>query len=133
MDHTRRAKKRALKILHAKSNRHRRKPYRDLLWVARRSVGYAKDAVLRFESLTEAGIIDAVEVHRALRERAYLAEQVISQTERRVFDEERVLGSDKVVSIFEPHTDIIVKGRRDTCYGHKVTLAGGASGRVSKA
>ena len=30
-------------------------------------------------------------------------------------------------SYFEDHTDIVVKGRRDTEYGHKVFLAGGAS------
>lgn len=28
--------------------------------------------------------------------------------------------SEKIVSIFEPHTDIIIKDRRETLYGHKV-------------
>lgn len=32
--------------------------------------------------------------------------------------------------IFEPHTDIIRKDRRDTLYGHKVFLTGGASGLI---
>jgi transposase, IS5 family len=35
-----------------------------------------------------------------------------------------------VVSIFEPHTDIIRKDRRETLYGHKVFLTGGASGMI---
>jgi IS5 family transposase len=35
-----------------------------------------------------------------------------------------------VVSIFEPHTDIIRKDRRDTLYGHKVFLTAGASGLI---
>jgi IS5 family transposase len=39
-----------------------------------------------------------------------------------------VPAEEKVVSIFEPHTNIIIKDRRDTYYGHKVVLAGGASG-----
>jgi len=34
------------------------------------------------------------------------------------------------VSIFEPHTDIIIKDRRDTFYGHKICLTTGASGLV---
>ena len=34
------------------------------------------------------------------------------------------------MSIFEPHTDIIVKDRRETLYGHKVCLTAGASGLV---
>ena len=37
---------------------------------------------------------------------------------------------DKIVSIFEPHTDIIVKDNRDTYYGHKVCLTAGASNLV---
>src|SRR4051812_43280494 len=43
---------------------------------------------------------------------------------------ESVPSSEKVVSIFEPHTDIIVKDRRDAFYGHKVCLTTGASGLV---
>jgi IS5 family transposase len=43
-----------------------------------------------------------------------LAEKVIDQTVRRVMRGEKVDAADKVVSIFEPHTDIIVKDRRDT-------------------
>ena len=52
---------------------------------------------------------------------------MIDQTDRRVFKGEKVPASEKIVSFFEDHTDIIVKGRRDTEYGHKVFLSGGAS------
>lgn len=52
---------------------------------------------------------------------------MISQTERRVFKGETVPASEKVVSFFEDHTDIIVKKRRETEYGHKVFLTGGSS------
>ena len=44
--------------------------------------------------------------------------QVISQTERRVLNSEVVPVGEKIVSLFEPHTDIIVKGRREVQYGH---------------
>jgi IS5 family transposase len=47
-----------------------------------------------------------------------------------VLQGETVPASDKVVSIFEPHTDIIVKDRRETHYGHKLCLTAGASGLV---
>ena len=30
--------------------------------------------------------------------------------------------ADKIVSLFEPHTNIIVKGGRDVEYGHKLNL-----------
>ena len=43
-------------------------------------------------------------------------------TKRRVFAGETVPASEKVVSLFEPHTDIICKGGRATHYGHKINL-----------
>ena len=49
--------------------------------------------------------------------------QVVDQTQRRVFNDEKVPASEKLVSLFEPHTDIIVKTNRDVEYGHKINLA----------
>ena len=57
-----------------------------------------------------------------------LLARVVDQTRRRVFDGETVPAREKIVSLFEPHTDIIVKGGRGTHYGHKVNLATGRSG-----
>lgn len=39
--------------------------------------------------------------------------------------------SEKIVSLFEPHTDIIVKSQRDVQYGHKVNLATQENGFVT--
>ena len=52
-----------------------------------------------------------------------LLTRVVDQTERRVFAGEKVPASEKVVSLFEPHTDIICKGGRQTHYGHKINLS----------
>lgn len=52
-----------------------------------------------------------------------LALRVINQTERRVIKKENVPSSEKIVSLFESHTDIIVKGFRDVQYGHKINLS----------
>jgi hypothetical protein len=46
--------------------------------------------------------------------------KVVDQTVRRVIDKESVPSSEKVISLFEEHSDIIVKGYRDIQYGHKV-------------
>jgi IS5 family transposase len=59
-----------------------------------------------------------------------LTARVLSQTERVVLQGQNVDASEKIVSIFEPHTDIIRKARRETAYGHKVRLTAGASGLV---
>ena len=56
--------------------------------------------------------------------------RVIDQTERRVFQGEKVPAKEKIVSLFEVHTDIIVKGSRDIQYGHKINLSTGTSGLV---
>ena len=47
-----------------------------------------------------------------------------------MLDGEAVPASDKLVSLFEPHADIIVKGGRDVQYGHKLNLATGKSGLI---
>ena len=59
-----------------------------------------------------------------------LVEQIIAQTERRVLAGEAVPARDKLVSLFEPHADIIVKGSRDVDYGHKLNLTTGRSGLI---
>jgi IS5 family transposase len=63
------------------------------------------------------------------------AQQVIDQTIRRVFGGEKVPVQDKLFSIFEPHTDLIKRGKanHDTEFGHKVwfsELDGGIIGSV---
>ncbi|MBM9515366.1 ISNCY family transposase, partial [Desulfobulbus marinus] len=68
----------------------------------------------------------AVDICKQLREYLPIIRQVACQTKRRVFEGESVPALEKIVSIFEPHTDIIRKDRRDTYYGHKICLTGGA-------
>jgi transposase, IS5 family len=52
------------------------------------------------------------------------AQQVVTQAVRRVLHQEKVPASEKIVSLFEPHTDIIRrnKAHKPTEYGHKVWL-----------
>lgn len=60
-----------------------------------------------------------------------LLERVIDQTERRVFHQESVPAAEKIVSLFEPHTDIIVKANRGVEYGHKVNLSTNKHGVIT--
>ncbi|HEX9638627.1 MAG TPA: ISNCY family transposase [Acidobacteriota bacterium] len=59
-----------------------------------------------------------------------LIERVISQAKRRVLAGEAVPAGDKLVSLFEAHADIIVKGSRKVDYGHKLNLTTGRSGLI---
>ena len=38
--------------------------------------------------------------------------------------------SEKIFSIFETHSDMIIKGSRDIQYGHKLNLSSGKSGLI---
>jgi IS5 family transposase len=127
-DHCRRAKRRVLSVQYAKKEVQRKAAYRDLLKLAGKTVGYATAAIPLVGHLAGLeGIGFCAELQRYID----LARQVISQTERRVLKGEKVPAAEKIVSIFEPHTDIIVKDRRETYYGHKVCLSVGASNLIT--
>lgn len=119
-NHTRVAKRRMLAAQNAKNSRQRKSAYKDLLKIAGNVVEYAHRSV--------AALVMALSCQ--IRHYMQLTEKVIHQTHCRVMRGEKVEARDKVVSIFEPHTDIIVKDRRDTLYGHKICLAGGASNLI---
>jgi IS5 family transposase len=125
VNHARRAKRRALGILNARSAKKRKALYRDLLKVTIKTVNQTElmAPALLLEG-TEISIKLAYEMERYIE----LGKRVIDQTQRRVFAEEKVPASEKVVSIFEDHTDVIVKDRRETYYGHKIFLTTGRSG-----
>lgn len=61
----------------------------------------------------------------ALQKLQSLMEQVYSMTERKQIKEEPVPNDQKLFSIYELHTDIIVKGGREVLFGHKVNLTDG--------
>jgi IS5 family transposase len=63
-----------------------------------------------------------------------LAERVIDQSRRRVLEGQQVANAQKVFSIFEPHTDLIKRGKilKDIEFGHKVFLAESAHGLITQ-
>lgn len=124
---SRRAKRRALGVLNAKNPRKRRKAYRDLLKVTEETVGYAEKAVSSLANVSP----KARSLQAQLQHYMDLAVCVIDQTERRVLRGESVPAEEKIFSIFEPHTDIIIKEKRETHYGHKLTLTAGKSGLIT--
>lgn len=60
----------------------------------------------------------------------FYLEKIIYQTEKRIIKNQPVTSAKKIVSIFEPHTDIIVKDRRETQFGHKIFITSGESNMV---
>ncbi|TET88534.1 MAG: ISNCY family transposase [Desulfobacteraceae bacterium] len=127
-DHSKRAKRRMLGIMNAKSKKTRKRQYVDLLKVTRKTLSYAETALCLLKG---PHLAMAQSMPEELRHYIELTRRVIEQTERRVIYGESVPASEKIVSLFEPHTDIIVKDRRETFYGHKVCLNGGSSSLIT--
>lgn len=132
-DHNRRARKRLYKINNAKNEDLRRDQYRDILRVAEQTKSYAEKALRQLEGYTAhdvmSGLLQAT-LTEEISQYLALTAQVIAQAIRRVLNGEQVPVADKIVSIFEPHTDIIEKGARETLFGHKVCLTSGRSGLI---
>jgi len=126
-DHTRIAKKRLMVILNTRKDNVRLSAYKDLLAHAKRVVDYAEPAIAELKAFESSDFLAARALAYKLERAIGILRKVIDQTERRVLKGEKVPASEKVVSFFEEHTDIIVKGSRDTQYGHKVFLTGGVS------
>ncbi len=128
-DHTCRAKRRMLGIMNTNSDKEKKAKYRDLLVVTRKTTGYAKTALSALEKLPPWDY-EAIALCAGLDKIIHLAVKIMDQTERRLFKGEHVPASEKVLSIFEPHTDIIIKDRRDKFFGHKICLTGGKSNLI---
>lgn len=132
-DHTKRAKRRAMGVLNAKDKKGRKEAYKDLLKVSDKAIGYALSAIGELKEFSSADIKQmalAAGFASELEHYLPLARQVVNQTKRRVLHGETVPASEKIVSIFEEHTDIIRKDNRETLYGHKICLTGGASNLI---
>jgi len=128
-NHTRRAKRRRLGILNAKGEKDRKKHYLDLLKVTAKTMGYVDRAIKTINNTVSADM-GLIALRSELDHYNQLAARVVSQTERRVLSGEKVPASEKIFSIFEEHTDIIIKDRRDKYFGHKICLTGGGSNLI---
>jgi transposase, IS5 family len=125
-DHRRAAKKRARDIQFTRGRPRRVQLYRELIRITRATLAYLEQAAAQLATPAEGAAAcwqAKVEHYRPLIER------IIAQSERRVLAGEAVPASDKLVSLFEPHADIIRKGR-EIAYGHKLNLTTGRSGLI---
>jgi IS5 family transposase len=127
-NHKRVAKKRMRAIVYTRGQDKKACLYRDLIEVTKKSLGYTEAASLRLEVLSDPLACEAWQAQ--WQHYRSLILQVIDQTERRVYGKEKVPATDKIISLFEEHSDIIVKGARDVQYGHKINLSTGRSGMV---
>lgn len=124
-----RAKRRCREIATARRKQARQAPYRDLVQVAKEIRSKAIEAANRLR----AEGVNTNAVGRLLEQFEHylsMTEHILDQTCRRVFEGETVPAPEKIVSIFEHHSDVIRKDFKDTYYGHKICLNVGKSSMV---
>jgi IS5 family transposase len=105
--------------------------YRRLLGVARAS---RRQAAQVAQHLTDVSTAAAARLVAELEQVGALVERVVDQTRRRVLAGEAVPAREKVLSLFEPHTELICRGkaRRAAEFGHKLWLGEVEGGLISQ-
>lgn len=137
-NHTRAARRRmqAIERMSAKQRQEQQVPkYRELLRITEEVVESARQLLEQTQNarvnlpndLAIAGLRQEIE------QDCQLADQVLNQTRRRVLEGETVPASEKIFSIFEPHTDMIKRGKinQPVEFGHKVFLAESQQGLIT--
>jgi len=125
VDHAKAVKRLDWRISNAKRKDQRKPHYLDLVDLTEQTITAARsvaDELKEPDLPTDRGKAEALA--ESLRYYASLGDRVVAQTRRRVVDGESVPAKEKVLSIFEPHTDLLAKGL-DRTYGHKVSLVAG--------
>lgn len=131
-NHNRAAKKKNITIENKKSKSV--KKYKEIVKIAENVINYADNGIDFIKNCKFDDFLKEAEASLISKNLDYYADllfRVVDQTKRRVFENEKVPARQKILSIFEPHTDIIAKENRNITFGHKIFLSTGKSGIVT--
>ena len=126
-NHRRLVKRRVQAIQHCRGEKHRAKLYRDVITATNATVAACQQ--MR-QHLAHYATIETIAWCSEVEHYLPRVARVIYQAERRIFAGESVPANEKLVSLFETHADIIVKGGRKVQYGHKLNLTTGRTGLI---
>jgi IS5 family transposase len=113
------------------------KKYRELIGITQQVVASGRQVLQQTRSAKGASLVADVTIktlRQELEHYCQLGDQVIDQARRRVLEGEQVPTEEKIYSIFEPHTDLIKRGKQQTPveFGHKVFLGESAQGFITQ-
>jgi transposase, IS5 family len=136
---TRSARRRmqALQRMTARQREQQQTPkYRELLRITEQVVQNAKQVIAAAKRVDKVDVVTRVVIDALCKQIASFCElgvRVIDQTRRRVLQGETVPAEEKIYSIFEPHTDLIKRGKtlKPVEFGHKVFLAESSHGLIT--
>ncbi len=108
--------------------------YRELIAIACEVVACARSAVVKLRGAHSTSDLAIAALRDEIAHYCGPADRVIDQARRRVLEGEQVPTAEKIYSIFEPHTDLIKRGKVQTPveFGHKVLLAESARGLITQ-
>lgn len=109
--------------------------YGELIAITEQVVGNARRVLARTKKVSGIAQDPAIPaLRKEIEHYCQLGDRVIDQSRRRVLQGEQVSAEQKVYSIFEPHTDLIKRGKanKPVEFGHKVFLAESACGLITQ-
>jgi transposase, IS5 family len=138
-DRTRSVRRRmqAIQRMTARQREQQQTPkYRELIRLTEQVVQNAKQVVAAAKRVRKMDVIMRAAMDAICKEIGdfcALGVRVIDQTRRRVLQGETVPAEEKLYSIFEPHTDLIKRGKtlKPVEFGHKVFLAESSHGLIT--
>jgi transposase, IS5 family len=111
--------------------------YRELITITDEVVESARHVLEQTRGARGHGLLQHLaidQLRKQIEHYCQLGDRVIDQARRRVLEGEQVPYAEKIYSIFEPHTDLIKRGKVFTPveFGHKVFLAESAQGLITQ-
>jgi IS5 family transposase len=137
----RRSARRRMQEIQRMTSRQRRElqigRYRELIGIAEEVIDSARTALRHTRKARGTDMITELAIAETRKEIEHFCElgaRVIDQSRRRVLNGEQVPTLEKIYSIFEPHSDLIKRGKVHTPieFGHKVFLAESARGLITQ-
>jgi len=139
VDHRRRARRRMQELQRltpTQRQAHQVPKYRDLITVTEAVIAAARAVATEAKTTPGPDVLTGATVAAAIREistYSELTERAVGQARRRVLQHETVPNENKIFSLFEPHTDLIKRGkaRKPVEFGHKVLLSESGHGLIT--
>jgi transposase, IS5 family len=126
-NYQRQGKKNEFKINNTKKKEKREELFKKQLKLFRMSINQVKKVVGEVIVGADLGVLSILSELKGLLPKM---EKVYDISYRHELLGESVPNSEKIFSIYEEHTDIIVKGSREVAFGHKVNLSTGRSNLI---
>jgi IS5 family transposase len=127
-DYTKSGKRTCYRINNTKLGDKRVDLFKKQLITFTRSINQVSNAIKKKQKYNDT--IRSLLLKSELERLLVLMRQVYSMVLRREIKGEKVPNDEKIYSIYELHTDIIVKGSREVQFGHKVNLSTGRSNLI---